>query len=161
MEYKVKIITGPMMSELEGMSARMVANVDSGVLELYREDGELPFAGYGWEEIEDFEGEERGKIGKKRILRVFIKGNKLLEVEIVKKRDIQKVVSDMLAFKKAAEQKNPKGGIKHSFESLKEVISLTKAKRDIESAKNKASSSFSAAKGKLSNLSKDRREKKE
>ena len=161
MEYKVKIITGPMMSELAGMTAQLVANTENGVLELYREDGEMPFAGYGWEEIEEFEGEEKGKIGKKRILRVFLKGNKLLELEILKKTDIQAVVSDMMAFKKVAEENNPKGGIKRSFESLKEVIRLAKAKLAVEAAKNKASSGFSAAKGKLSSLKKDKQKEKE
>ncbi len=145
-EYKVKILDGPGIEEVIGMEAIMLPNLEKGYLELKRVGGEIPFEGYGWNEITDITGEEKGTFSKKKIIKIYLKKkNKPVQLQVDSKLSVKEIVSDLIAFINASKEKHPKGPLQESFESLKEVLKIESAKKAFDSLKEKTSSGIKKA----------------
>ena len=126
LNYKMKFLKGfGELEEIEGMGGIVLGNLDNGNLELYRvvknEKNDVPFFASPWQKIDDFDVVEKGTIGKKKIMTVKFKDQKIMELEINEKDEVKALLSDCIGFMKSAEEKFPKGATEKAVESLAKV----------------------------------------
>ncbi|MHA2363502.1 MAG: hypothetical protein ACXAC7_06065 [Candidatus Hodarchaeales archaeon] len=161
LEVRVKLLEGPGLEDIYNIESTLIGNVENGGLELYRKGADLPYANYPWQTIKEVDGNVRGTITKKKLLFISFENETVLDLEVLDKQNIREIVADVIAFKTAAEQKNPKGGMERAVESLHKAKAaigdaIVQAKGV---ALGKISSAKSGFKGGMDKL-KDKKDKK-
>ena len=92
LDLPVKIISGSGLDEILNFDAILSGNLDVGVLELSRQGAELPFINWPWQQLENFDGEEKGRVSKKKLLYIKLTDNSSIQLELKGKHNLKEVI---------------------------------------------------------------------